>query len=326
MQRDSEAAGLTVVRDDSAVPDAHRGAVAAIGNFDGVHLGHQALLAEAKRIAAPAGRTAAVVTFEPHPRDFFRPEQPGFRLTGEAGKLSLLARFGVRLAVVLRFDEVLARTSAAHFVELLASRIGLSHVVVGADFHFGRGREGNPAVLEALGRSHGLGTTLCPAVTREGVPVSSSRIRDALAAGDVPLANDLLGYRWFASGTVAHGAKRGRTLGYPTANIELPAGCRLAYGIYAVRAADGSGLVWGGVASFGSRPTFDDGPPVLETYLFDFSGDLYGRTLTIEFIRRLRPELRFADAPTLVRQMDTDAAQARTLAVEPVPAGISTLR
>lgn len=302
--------GPLIVRDGER-PSAP-GAVVAIGNFDGVHLGHRRLVASARREADERGRPAAALTFEPHPRDFFRPDEPAFRLTPEPVKAKILGRLGIDLLAIRRFDAALAATTAERFVtEVLKGQIDASLAIIGHDFHFGRGRTGTPATLQAVGRAHAIDVLVEPAVEAAGGPVSSSRIRAALEAGDVAGANALLGYRWFVAGEVEHGAKRGRTLGYPTANMALGRGCRLAHGIYAVRAAIGGAEIRDGVASFGRRPTFDDGPPLLETFLFDFSGDLYGRTIEVELVSRIRGEVRFSSAEELVARMDLDSQEAR---------------
>ena len=310
-ERASPRTPFTVCRDGEPVPPALKGAVAAIGNFDGIHRGHQRLIEVAQDAARQEGRPSAVLTFEPHPRAYFAPDKPMFRLTPEAEKLAILERLGLSGAFVRRFDGALAGTTAAGFVaDLLAGELGLSGVVVGHDFHFGRGREGTPAILRDLCGRHGLHFTLVPAVAEAGAAVSSSAIRAALEAGDVALANRLLGYRWFVRGPVQHGDKRGRTLGFPTANLRLDPGCRLRHGIYAVRVALTEGEVREGVASFGRRPTFDDGAPLLETYLFDFAGDLYGRVIEVELLGWIRGEERFPSAEALVRRMREDAREA----------------
>ena len=301
-----------ICRDGDPVP--RPGAVAAIGNFDGVHLGHRRLVEAAREAARTDGYAVAVLTFEPHPRDVFRPDSPSFRLTPEPVKLKVLGALGVEIAFVRRFDLAFAATGAAAFVgDLLVQDLRLSQVVVGANFHFGRGREGTPELLAALAREHGLSARVEPAVSHEGEPVSSSRIRDLLAAGEIADANRLLGYRWFVQGEVVHGEKRGRTLGYPTANVALRPGCRLRHGIYAVRIATAPGVTHGGVASYGRRPTFDDGPPLLETFVFDFAGDLYGRTIEVEFLGFIRGEERFGSAEDLIVAMDRDAGRAREM-------------
>jgi riboflavin kinase/FMN adenylyltransferase len=261
-------------------------------------------------MALASGRPGAAVTFEPHPRTYFQPDRPLFRLTPEPVKLSIFARLGLAGAFVRRFDRELAALTAAGFVDLLAQELEISGVVIGHDFHFGRGREGNPARMAELCRERGLACLVAPAVVEGTEPVSSSAVRAALEAGDAAGANRLLGYRWFVRAEVRHGEKRGRALGYPTANMRLPDDCRLRHGIYAVRAAVGGRPV-DGVASFGRRPTFDNGAPLLETHLFDFSGDLYGRVLDVEFAAWIRGEERFDGIEALVRQMDRDSAEAR---------------
>jgi riboflavin kinase/FMN adenylyltransferase len=312
------ASPFPVHRDGEPVPAGLDGAVAALGNFDGIHQGHRALIAAVQELAADLGRPSAVLTFEPHPRAFFSPDTAMFRLTGEAGKLAVLRRLGIDGAFVRRFDAALAGTSAAAFVsDTLKGELGLTGVVIGHDFHFGRGREGTPAMLEALCAENGLACRIVPAVAAGGgeAPVSSSAIRAALEAGDVATANHLLGYRWFVEGEVRHGDKRGRTLGFPTANVALDA-CALAHGIYAVRARLSDGSVRDGVASYGRRPTFDDGAPLLETTLFDFSGDLYGQRIAVEFVGFIRSEARFDSAEALVARMHEDAAEARRMLAE----------
>lgn len=297
-----------VCRDGEAVPERLDGAVAAIGNFDGVHRGHQSLI----RLALETDRPAAVVTFEPHPRTFFHPDSPVFRITHEPVKLAVLSRLGLAGAFVRRFDEGLASLTAEGFVDLLARELRLSGVVIGHDFHFGRGREGNPARMTELCAARGLDCLVAEVVRSGTDPVSSSAIRAALAGGDIAEANRGLGYRWFVRGEVRHGDKRGRLLNYPTANIRLPDDCRLHYGIYAVRAAL-DGVLLDGVASFGRRPTFDNGAPLLEVHLFAFDGDLYGKTLDVEFVGWIRGEERFDGIEALIVQMDLDSEEARRL-------------
>jgi riboflavin kinase / FMN adenylyltransferase len=305
---------FAVCRNGDAIPAELRGAVIAIGNFDGLHRGHQALIGTAVDLARRDGRPAALLTFDPHPRAFFAPDIRHFRLTPEPVKLKILDRLGLNAAFIRRFDAELAKTSARDFVlGLLADELGASALVIGGDFHFGRGREGTPGVLVDLAREKGIGVTVVGTVEAEGGVVSSSRIRTALEDGDVDLANALLGYRWFVRGEVRHGDKRGRTLGYPTANMKLDPGCHLAHGIYAVRAALADGKVVDGVASFGRRPTFDNGAPLLETYLFDHSSDLYGTMMEVEFVGRIRPEARFDSAEALVAQMRQDEEEARAV-------------
>ncbi|WP_132251825.1 bifunctional riboflavin kinase/FAD synthetase [Methylobacterium segetis] len=306
---------FTVCREDEPLPPQLRGAVAAIGNFDGVHRGHRSLVEAVRAGARADGRPAVVLTFEPHPRAYFAPHLPLFRLTDPGAKEIVFRRLGLDGLVVRRFDAGLAGTGARDFVRgLLVEDLGLSGVVIGHDFHFGRGREGTPTLLAGLCRDYGLSCRILPAVSLvdEAEPVSSSAIRAALSGGDIARANALLGYRWFVRGEVRHGDKRGRVLGYPTANIALD-DCGLAHGIYAVRARLPDGRVRAGVASYGRRPTFDDGAPLLEVNLFDFADDLYGQALEVEFLAFIRGEERFASAEALVARMDVDAAEARAL-------------
>jgi riboflavin kinase / FMN adenylyltransferase len=301
---------LVVLR-DSAPADALRGAVIAIGNFDGVHRGHRAVIAAAVARARTARCPAAALTFEPHPAAILRPQQPMFRLTDETGKLRLLAATGLDGAIVLTFNLALSSLSPEEFVRrFLMERYGVAGAAVGFDFHFGKNRTGSPAFLQEQGARHGFAVDVLPPMQDEGRPVSSGTIRSALAAGRVIEAGELLGYPWFASGTVIAGDRRGRELGYPTANMRLDPSCGLKHGIYAVRVGLG-GRLQDGVASFGCRPMFDNGAPVLEVFLFDFEGDLYGQNLDVAFIAWIRQEMRFDGIEALIRQMDEDSARAR---------------
>src|SRR5580698_2473004 len=289
-----------VVR-DNASDDALRGAVVAIGNFDGVHRGHRAVIGAALDQARALRRPAAALTFEPHPRAFFNPGEPLFRLTDEAAKLRLLALTGLDGAIVLTFDAALAGLSAESFVErILVERFAISGAVIGFNFHFGMNRAGSPEFLKAQGRKYGFAVEVVPRFEDQGRPVSSGPIRDALAAGRVDQAAEFLGYPWFVSGEVIHGDKRGRELGFPTANLKLDPACGLKHGVYAVRVQI-AGKRHDGVASFGVRPMFDDGAPLLEVFLFDFGGDLYGQTIDVAFIGWIRHEQKFATIETLKR-------------------------
>jgi riboflavin kinase/FMN adenylyltransferase len=302
---------FVVLRDGAPQSDALRGAVLAIGNFDGVHRGHRAVIAAALARAKTLGRPAAALTFEPHPAAVLRPQEPLFRLTDETAKLRLLAGTGLDGAVVLKFDAALASLSPEEFVSrILVGRYGIAGAAIGFDFHFGKNRMGSPAFLQGEGARHGFAVDVLPPLQDEGRPVSSGTIRMALAAGRVIEAAELLGYPWFVSGTVIPGDKRGRDLGYPTANMRLDPGCALKHGIYAVRVGVG-GKLHEAVASFGRRPMFDNGAPLLEVFLFDFDGDLYGQTLDVAFIAWIRQEMRFDSVDDLVRQMGEDSARAR---------------
>ena len=273
-----------------------RGAALAIGNFDGVHRGHQALLRAARSAAAKHGGKAGAILFEPNPREFFQPDKPHFRLTPLPRKLELLETFALDLAVVLRFDASLARMPAEAFIDqVLVRALGVSHVVVGYDFRFGKGRAGDPDMLRRAGAAHGFGVTVVEQVAGGGEVYSSSAIRAELAQGDVRGAADMLGHWWRVSGKVVGGARRGTGLGFPTANIALAPGTALAHGIYAVRVmVDGKSHA--AAAYLGTRPTFDDGAPLLEVFLLDFDGDLYGRDIAVDFIDHIRGDRRFDSA------------------------------
>ncbi len=299
-----------VVRDNTA-DDALRGAVVALGNFDGVHRGHKAVIAAAQTRAAELRRPAAVLTFEPHPRVFFNPNEKLFRLTDEAGKLRLLAATGLDGVIVLTFDAALAKLTAEEFVErILIGRFGISGAVIGFNFFFGAHRSGSPDFLVAQGKKRGFAVDIVPPLRDGDRPVSSGPIREALETGQVDTAAEFLGFPWFVSGEVIHGDKRGRELGFPTANLVLDPACGLRHGIYAVRAAI-DGRRYDAVASFGRRPTFDNGAVLLEIFVFDFSGDLYGKTIDVAFIAWIRDEKAFASAADLVRQMQEDSRLAR---------------
>ena len=309
---------LTNWHDSAAgLPPALQGGVVAIGNFDGVHLGHRAVLKQTLEIAHARSVPALALTFEPHPRTFFRPQEPVFRLTGARRKAQLLLDAGMDGVVSLSFNSEFAELTAQAFLTThLKEGLKASHVVAGHDFHFGRNREGTPDLLLGKGAEHGFGVTLIEPFSdplQPGEIVSSSRIRQALADGDIAAANRLLDRPYGVSGIVVEGAKLGRTLGYPTANLKLPEETGLRHGIYAVRLCRADGSLHDGVASFGRRPTFDNGAPLLETFVFDFSGDLYGEEITILFHGWIRPEEKFESAEALVMQMDRDSEAARAI-------------
>jgi riboflavin kinase/FMN adenylyltransferase len=291
--------------------DALRGAVVAIGNFDGVHRGHCAVIGAALARAKSLGRKAAALTFSPHPRKFFQPDVPLFQLSNDRDKLRLLAATGLDGAVIMTFDAALASTSAEDFVEtILVGRFGIGGAAIGFDFHFGKKRGGSPKFLQEQGARVGFAVDVVPPLEDEGRPVSSGVIRKALAEGKTIEAAELLGYPWFASGEVIHGDRRGRELGFPTANLRLDPACGLKHGIYAVRAR--IGRQWhDGVASFGVRPMFETPVPLLEVYLLDFAGDLYGQMIDVAFIGWLRGEQKFASLDELRRHMTADVVQAR---------------
>lgn len=296
---------------DFAPSEALRGATVAIGNFDGVHRGHKAVIAAALARARALGKHSAALTFEPHPRAFFNPDEPLFRLTPEAAKLRLLAATGLDGAIVLTFNAELAKLTAEDFVQrVLVDRFAISGAAIGFNFHFGANRAGSPDFLQAEGKRHGFAVDIVPPLLDGGRPVSSGPIRAALAAGRLDDAAEFLGYPWFVSGTVIYGDKRGRELGFPTANLRLDPACALRHGIYAVRTAI-AGRRYDGVASFGRRPMFDTGAVLLEIFLFDFAGDLYGANIDVAFMAWLRDEAMFASAKDLMRQMTEDSRLAR---------------
>lgn len=303
---------MRLLRSSASFPPALRGAVAAIGNFDGVHLGHRALIAAVHAEADKAAKPRAVITFEPHPRRFFVPSSAPFRLDALETKARLLDGLGINATLALPFDATLAAQSPQDFVDhILARDLGLSHVVVGYDFTFGKARAGNTDMLRDLGARHNIGVTVV-AAQGDGEAYSSSRVRGLLEAGDVATANRLLGRPWEILGIVEHGDKRGRELGFPTANVALTDFQVPKFGIYAVRCVL-DGEVHDGVASLGIRPTFDQTDVKLEVYLFDFSGDLYGRAMRVEFHGFLRPELKYEGPEPLKRQIAADVEAAKAV-------------
>ena len=297
------------------LPEALRGAIIALGNFDGFHLGHQRVAAEAIGWAREEGRPAIIATFDPHPVRHFAPHVPPFRLTTLDQRAELFAAAGADAMLVFGFDGELAAMSADAFVrDLLAARIGAAGVVTGEDFTFGQGRSGNVDVLREIGAGRGIATRAVGPVMEDGLAVSSSRIRDALKAGDCATATRLLTRPFAMRGIVQHGDKRGREIGYPTANIALGAYLRPRFGIYAVtgRVVDGGDLLQG-AANIGVRPTFDPPIELLEPYFFDFSGDLYGQEIEVAFHHFLRPEAKFPSLDALKAQMAEDCEEARNL-------------
>ena len=310
------------IGDFSKIPANLRGGVVAIGNFDGVHHGHRAVLDRALKLAKAKNLPALVLTFEPHPRTIFKPDAPVYRLTPAPMKAEMLEALGFDGVVEQTFSREFSGHLAEDFVrDVLVGGFCVQDVVTGFDFHFGKGREGGPAFLMEAGSRHGFGATLVDAVRDEGSDVvSSSRIREALAAGDMHQAANLLGYRFRVTSEVVHGKKLGRTLGYPTANMSLALETELAHGIYAVRFRRPSGAIHDGVASFGRRPTVtDNGSPILETFLFDFDGDLYGEHATVSLFERLRGEQKFDGLDSLVAQMNRDSENAKQVLARALP-------
>lgn len=291
-----------------------RGAIVALGNFDGFHLGHQAVVARAVERARAEGRPVIVATFDPHPVRLFRPDTPPFRLTSLDQRERLFAAAGADAMLVFHFDHALAAKTADDFAAMLVDDIGAAAVVTGEDFTFGRNKSGNVSRLAQLGRALGITNEAVTAVVdAEGNVVSSSRIRDVLKAGDCATATALMTRPFAIQGIVQHGDKLGRTIGYPTANVDMGKYLRPAYGIYAVRGVLPDGRVLDGAANLGIRPTFDPPKELLEPYFFDFSESLYGQCIEVQLIEYLRPEAKFDGLDALVAQMDADCDRARQI-------------
>jgi riboflavin kinase/FMN adenylyltransferase len=296
----------------SAVPERLRGGIVALGNFDGFHRGHQAVVGRAMERARAEGRPALVASFDPHPMRFFRPDSPWFRLTTMDQRARLFEAAGVDALFVFIFDAAFAAASPEEFVtEWLVRRIGAAGVVTGEDFTFGRNRGGDTGLLKRLGAAHGLSAETVAPVRDGGEPVSSTRIRHALRAGDCETATRLLTRPYAIEGMVEHGDKRGRAIGYPTANIRLGNHLRPRFGVYAVRGRLPGGRVLEGAANLGIRPQFEPTKELLEPYFFDFDGDLYGQTLEVELISFLRDEAKFDSLEALTAQMEMDCDEAR---------------
>ncbi len=306
------------------LPEELRGGVVAIGNFDGVHRGHQAVLDRALKEAEKASVPALVLTFEPHPRTLFNPQKPVYRLTPPTMKAELLGRFGFDAVIEYPFTKAFAGRSPEAFVsDVLSDQLGISSAITGFDFHFGKSRQGGPGYLMEAGRRLGFQVGLIDAFRDEATEViSSSRIRECLSAGALAEANGLLGYRHSISGTVVKGRQLGRTLGFPTANFRLDAETSLCHGIYAVRLRRADSSLYDGVASFGRRPTVEnEGEALLEVFVFDFDDDLYGEECLVSLFGFLRPEEKFDGLETLTAQMKRDEAEARALLSGVVPFG-----
>ncbi|MBR0553268.1 bifunctional riboflavin kinase/FAD synthetase [Stakelama marina] len=298
----------------SAVPPELRGGVVALGNFDGFHVGHQAVVGRAIRWAKDEGRPAIVATFDPHPVRYFRPDTPPFRLTTLDQRQRLFGAAGADAMLVFHFDAALAGLPAREFArQRLAELIGAAGVVTGEDFTFGKGRDGNVEILRALGEEMGFGVATVSPVADSADTVSSSRIRDLLKAGRPRDAAELLTRPFAIEGEVEPGAKLGRELGYPTANIRLGTYLRPKFGIYAVRGHLPDGSMLDGAANLGIRPSFEPPVELLEPYFFDFSGDLYGQRIEVELIEYLREEAKFDDLDALKRQMAEDCQRAREI-------------
>ncbi|MFC7705347.1 bifunctional riboflavin kinase/FAD synthetase [Plastorhodobacter daqingensis] len=305
---------MRIIRHWAGLGPQDRGASIAIGNFDGVHRGHQSVLNLARRGAdAPLG----VLTFEPHPREFFAPDAPPFRLMNAEARANRLAKLGVSVLYELPFNAALAALSAREFAQqVLAEGIGAAHVTVGADFCFGKGRRGTTEDLRTFGAAFGFGLTIAELLETEGRSISSTAIRDALSLGHTREARAMLGHWHRIEGEVVHGHKRGRELGYPTANMSIAGLHPPRFGVYAVHVDVLTGPhrgSYGGAASMGVRPMFGQNLPNLETFLFDFDGDLYGEHLSVALVEFLRPEMTFDGLPALIAQMDADCVRARDI-------------
>jgi riboflavin kinase/FMN adenylyltransferase len=300
------------------IPDDLKGSIVALGNFDGFHLGHQAVVSRAVARAFHERRPVIVATFEPHPVRHFKPDVPPFRLTTLDQRERLFAHAGGDAMLVFEFGPQLAALDAHEFIaDVLAGQIGAAGVVTGDDFSFGKGRSGDVALLQRVGAEHGIGAEAVAQVLIEGVRVSSGRVREALVEGDSGAAMRLLTRPFAIEGIVEHGDKRGRELGYPTANVQLGDYQRPRYGIYAVHATLDDGSEHPGVASLGVRPTFAPARELLETHLLDFDGDLYGREIEVALHAFIREERKFDSADALVAEMQNDDAAARRLLALP---------
>ena len=303
---------------DQPVPDALRGAIIALGNFDGFHLGHQAVVSRAIALGFHLRRPVIVATFDPHPVRHFKPEVPPFKLTTLDQRERLFAHAGADAMLVFRFGAELASMDAEQFVaEILVNRLGAAGVVTGDDFSFGKGRSGDVGLLRRLGESHGITAEAVPQVLVDGERVSSGRIRELLIAGDPGTATRLLTRPYAIEGVIERGDGRGRELGYHTANMRLGDYQRPAYGIYSVRVRLDEEREYAGVASLGIRPMFEPPVELLEAYLFDFDGDLYGRTIEVALHDYIRPEMKFDSMDALKARMAKDEAEARKLLALP---------
>lgn len=306
---------MQIIRHYEHVPPGLRGAVYALGNFDGVHLGHQQVIGKAAEIAKEMGAPLGVLVFEPHPQQFFFPDRPFFRLTPFRAKARLLEGMGVDILAALPFDQAMSQKLAPEFVlDVLVNGLHAVHVVAGYDFRFGKGRGGDAAALSYMGEMEGYGVSIVEEVQSGGVTYSSTRIRELLAIGDPRGAAELLGHWWTVETHIQQGDMRGRTIGFPTANLSLEEHVLPALGVYAVKVEIEDGPhkgVYDGVANVGRRPTFDKQDVLLEAHIFDFEGDVYGIHAAISFIEYLRPERKFDGLDSLKAQIAKDSARAR---------------
>lgn len=306
---------MRIIRDTVFIDPTDRGAAAAIGNFDGVHIGHRAVIDLTRQAAEAADAPLGIMTFEPHPRSYFSNDPKPFRLMNAEAKANRLAKLGVQKLYEVPFNAALAGLTPRDFAQtIIADQLGLAHVVVGADFCFGKGRAGTVKELQAFGAEMGFGVTIAPIVAIDTANVSSTAIRQALTDGNPRDAAAMLGHWHRIEGEVIRGDQRGRDLGYPTANMSIAGLHPPKFGVYAVKVdvLDGPHQgTYDGAASIGVRPMFGENVPNCETFLFDFKGDLYGSTLSVALVDFLRPELKFEGLDALITQMDADCVQAR---------------
>lgn len=303
-------AEFNIYRDFSALPKDQEAIVAAIGNFDGCHRGHQRVLASATSLARATGRKSLMLTFEPHPRDLFAPQPFLFRLTNGAQKARFAKAFGLDGILLAPFDKKLAAVPAQEFVDnIIIGQVNAGAVVVGADFHFGKARQGTPEFLAEAGTERGFEVHILNLLQDEGEQVSSTRIREALSTCDLDTANALLGYHWIVEGEVILGDQRGRQLGYPTANFDLQPNSNLAQGVYAVRVRV-DGVLYDGVASYG-KPMFENTQPPFEVHIFDFDQDIYGQMIEVALVSFIRGQMMFDGLDALITQMDADSIEAK---------------
>ena len=308
---------MKIIRHYEQIPPGLRGAVYALGNFDGVHRGHQQVIGRAAKVAEELGVPLGVLVFEPHPQQFFFPERPFFRLTPFRAKARLLERMGVNVLAALPFDERMSKMLAPEFVmDVLVNGLHAVHVVAGYDFRFGKGRGGDAAALRYMGEMEGFGTDIVDEVKNGGVTFSSTRIRELLGAGDPRGAAELLGHWWTVETHIQQGDQRGRTIGFPTANLPLEDHVEPALGVYAVRVEIEDGPhkgLYNGVANVGRRPTFNKQDVLLEAHIFDFAGDIYGAHAAVSFIEFIRPERKFDGLDSLKAQIAMDSERAREI-------------
>ena len=308
---------MRIIRDDAPVPERFRNSASAIGNFDGVHLGHKSVIDIARKKASAAGRPHGVVTFEPHPRQFFDSQAKAFRLMNAEIRARRMSALGVEVLFELTFDAALSQLTAEEFSkDILACKLGISHAVAGHDFRYGKGRVGNSSTLFADGERFGFGVTIAPMIEVSGFEISSTAARNALLEGKPGKAMRILGHPHCIEGIVERGEQRGRTLGFPTANLSIGGLHQPLPGIYAIKAEILTGSFKGrltGAASLGTNPTFGSNPLRLEVYLFDFSGDIYGQNLSVELVEYIRPEIAFRTRDELVKKMEQDCEAARAV-------------